>query len=261
MELTDKVVVVTGGGNGIGAALCRRFAAEGAAAVVAADLDGDAAARVADEIGGRAVAVDVADGAQVADLVATTIADHGRIDLFCANAGIGVNGGVEVPDEDWQRSWDVNVMAHVHAARALLPHWLERGEGYLLHTASAAGLLTNVGTAPYSVTKHAVVGLAEWLSMTHGEAGVKVSCLCPMGVNTDLLNAGRDVSAGAVVVSQGVIEPEQCADAVVAGLAEERFLILPHPEVAEFFRRKADDHDRWLAGMQRLQRAVNEGLN
>lgn len=260
VELRDKVVVVTGGGNGIGAAMCRRFADEGAAAVVVADLDGDAAGRVAADIGGRAVTVDVADGAQTQALVDSTRAEHGRIDLFCANAGIGVNGGVEVPDEGWQRSWDVNVMAHVHAAVALLPDWLARGEGYLLHTASAAGLLTNVGTAPYSVTKHAVVGLAEWLAMTHGEAGVKVSCLCPMGVNTDLLNAGRDVSSGAVVVAQGVIEPEDCAEAVIAGLAAERFLILPHPEVAEFVRRKADDHDRWLAGMQRLQRAVDAGL-
>src|SRR5215203_3783184 len=161
VQLGGKVVVVTGGGNGIGAALCRRFRSEGAQAIVV-------------------VEVDVADGAQVAELVASTVRDHGRIDLFCANAGIGVFGGVEVPDEDWQRCWDVNVMAHVFAARALLPDWLERGEGYLLHTASAAGLLTNIGTAPYSVTKHAVVGLAEWLSMTHGDAGVTFSCLCPM---------------------------------------------------------------------------------
>jgi NAD(P)-dependent dehydrogenase (short-subunit alcohol dehydrogenase family) len=256
VDVRGKVVVVTGGANGIGAAMCRRFAAEDAAAVVVADLDEAGARAVADEIGGRAVGLDVADGRQVEDLVAGTIAEEGPIDLFCANAGIGVFGGVDVPDEDWQRSWDVNVMAHVHAARALLPAWLERGEGYLLHTASAAGLLTNIGTAPYSVTKHAVVGLAEWLSVTHGDAGVKVSCLCPMGVRTNMLAGGQDVSAGAVVVSQGVIEPEECADAVVAGLAEERFLILPHPEVRTHFGRKADDYDRWLAGMRRLQAAI-----
>ena len=261
MQLSGQVVVVTGGGNGIGAAMARRFAEEGPEAVVVADLDGDAAAAVADGIGARGVAVDVADPAQVTELVESTKRDHGRIDLFCANAGIGVFGGVEVPDEDWQRSWDVNVMAHVYAARALLPDWLDQGTGYLLHTASAAGLLTNVGTAPYSVTKHAVVGLAEWLSMTHGDAGVRFSCLCPMGVRTNMLNAGRDVSAGAVVISQGVIEPEDCAEAVVAGLAEERFLILPHPEVAEFFQRKAADHDRWLAGMRRLQASIEGGLS
>jgi NAD(P)-dependent dehydrogenase (short-subunit alcohol dehydrogenase family) len=260
VDLGGKVVVVTGGGNGIGAAMCRRFAAEGAEAVVVADLDGDAAAAVADELGARSVTVDVSDPAQVEELVASTRRDHGRIDLFCANAGIGVFGGVEVPDEDWQRCWDVNVMAHVYAARFLLPEWLEQGTGYLLHTASAAGLLTNVGTAPYSVTKHAVVGLAEWLSMTHGNAGVKFSCLCPMGVRTNMVAAGQDVSAGAVVIAQGLIEPEECADAVVAGLAEENFLILPHPEVAEFFQRKASDHDRWLSGMRRLQAAIEAGL-
>jgi NAD(P)-dependent dehydrogenase (short-subunit alcohol dehydrogenase family) len=263
VDLRDKVVVVTGGGNGIGAAMCRRFAAEGARAVVVADLDGDAAAAVAEDITGspgnvvaRAVGLDVSNGEQVDDLVATTIATEGPIDLFCANAGIGVLGGVEVPDDDWQRSWDVNVMAHVHAARALLPGWLDRGEGYLLQTASAAGLLTNIGAAPYSVTKHAVVALAEWLSVTHGDAGVRVSCLCPMGVRTNMLAGGEDVSAGAVVISQGVIEPDECADVVVAGLAAEHFLILPHPEVAEFFGRKASDYDRWLAGMRRLQARI-----
>ena len=260
MQLSGQVVVVTGGGNGIGAAMVRRFAREEPEAIVVADLDGEAAAAVADDVGARGVAVDVADPAQVTDLVGSTIREHGRIDLFCANAGIGVFGGVDVPDDGWQRSWDVNVMSHVYAARALLPDWLERRSGYLLHTASAAGLLTNVGAAPYSVTKHAVVGLAEWLSMTHGDAGVRFSALCPMGVRTDMLMGGKDIEAGAVVISQGVMEPEECAEAVVAGLAEERFLILPHPEVAEFFQRKASDHDRWLAGMRRLQRATQEGL-
>ncbi|MET0149134.1 MAG: SDR family oxidoreductase [Acidimicrobiales bacterium] len=261
MQLVGKVVVVTGGGNGIGAAMARRFTDEGPAAVVVADIDGDAAAAVADEIGGRSVTVDVADEAQVQELVASTLRDHGRIDLFCANAGVGAFGGVEVPDEAWQRSWDVNVMAHVYAARALLPDWLERDEGYLLHTASAAGLLTNIGAAPYSVSKHAVVGLAEWLSMTHGGGGVRFSCLCPMGVRTNMVAGGKDVAAGAVVINQGLIEPEDCAEAAVDGLATERFLILPHPEVAEFVLRKATDHDRWLAGMRRLQATIEGGLS
>ena len=174
---------------------------------------------------------------------------------------MGAFGGVEVPDEAWQRSWDVNVMAHVYAARALLPDWLERDEGYLLHTASAAGLLTNIGAAPYSVSKHAVVGLAEWLSVTHGGGGVRFSCLCPMGVRTNMVAGGKDVAAGAVVINQGLIEPEDCAEAVVDGLAAERFLILPHPEVAEFVLRKATDHDRWLAGMRRLQATIEGGLS
>jgi NAD(P)-dependent dehydrogenase (short-subunit alcohol dehydrogenase family) len=261
VQLQGKVVVVTGGGNGIGAAMSRRFVAEGAAAVVVADLDAEAAAAVADEIGARSVGVDVSDEAQVDDLVLSTRREHGRIDLFCANAGVGVFGGVEVSDEDWQRCWDVNVMAHVYAARALLPEWLEQRQGYLLHTASAAGLLTNVGTAPYTATKHAVVGLAEWLSMTHGDAGVKFSCLCPMGVRTNMVAGGKDVAAGAVVINQGLIEPEDCAEATVNGLATERFLILPHPEVAEFVLRKATDHDRWLAGMRRLQATIEGGLS
>ena len=266
MELAGKVTIVTGGGSGIGEALCRAFAAEGARAVVVADIAGDEAERVAAELADSGteslgLRVDAGDGAEVRQLVATTEERFGPVDLFCANAGIIVVGGVEVPDEQWERIWNVNVQSHIHAARAVLPGMLARGEGYLLHTASAAGLLTQLGSAPYSVTKHAVVGLAEWLSMTHGDAGVRFSCLCPMGVRTNLLDAGQDRSAGAVVISQGVIEPEECADAVVAGLATEEFLILPHPEVAEFFLRKATDHDRWLAGMRRLQATIEGGLS
>ena len=253
MQMEGKVVVITGGGNGIGRALARRFAAEGAGGLVIADLDGEAAESVASEIDGMAVAFDVADADQNAALVRRTEDRFGPVDLFCANAGIAAGGGVHEPTEAWQRAWDVNVMGHVNAARAVLPSMLARGEGYLLHTASAAGLLTNIGAAPYSVTKHAVVGLAEWLSITHGDDGIGVSCLCPMGVLTDLLLGGADDPAGAVVLAQGAIEPEIVADAVVDGLAAERFLILPHPEVAEYVRRKADDHDRWIAGMRRLQ--------
>src|SRR5205807_8033606 len=174
--------------------------------------------------------------------------------LFCANAGIVVTGGVEASDEEWQRIWDVNLMAHVYAARALLPGWLDRGEGYLLQTASAAGLLTGLGQASYSVTKHAVVALAEWLSITYGDAGVKVSCLCPQGVRTNMLMAGGEDESNFLL--PGSVEPEHVADVVVAGLRDERFLILPHPEVEEYFRRKADDYDRWLRGMRRMQQRV-----
>lgn len=254
MNLSGAVTVVTGGGNGIGRALCRRFAAEGAQAVVVSDIDGDAAAAVAAEIGGLAVTTDVAVEAGVQALVDRAIDAFGPIDLFCANAGIGTMGGVDASDADWERTWNVNVMAHVYAARALLPGWLARGQGYLLQTASAAGLLTNIGSAPYSVTKHAVVALAEWLAITHGDAGVKVSCLCPQGVRTNMLAAAG--GAGARLLDAGAIEPEELAEAVIKGLAEERFLILPHPEVAEYFQRKATDYDRWLAGMRKLQRRV-----
>jgi NAD(P)-dependent dehydrogenase (short-subunit alcohol dehydrogenase family) len=257
MELAGKVVVVTGGANGIGRALCRRFAGEGAAAVVVADLDADGAAAVAGEVGGLAVTTDVAVEADVVHLVDKATDAFGPIDLFCANAGIAVGGGAEATDEDWQRSWTVNLMAHVYAARALLPGWLARGQGYLLHTASAAGLLTNIGAAPYSVTKHGVVALAEWLSIAHGDAGLKVSCLCPQGVRTNML-AGAD-PAMERLLWPAALEPEVVADAVVEGLRAERFLILPHPEVADYFRHKADDYDRWLAGMRKLQRRVIDG--
>jgi NAD(P)-dependent dehydrogenase (short-subunit alcohol dehydrogenase family) len=249
MELRDKVVVVTGGANGIGRALCRRFAAEGARGVVVADLDGYGAARVAEEINGLAVATDVSVEADIIRLVAGATKQYGPIDLFCSNAGIGIDGGAEVGDPDWQRIWQINVMAHVYAARAVLPGMLERGEGYLLQTASAAGLLSQVGSAPYSVTKHAALAFAEWLAITHGDAGIKVSCLCPQGVRTDMLEKAR----GGAFLRDGALDPEQVADSVVKGLAEERFLILPHEEVAEYFRRKADDYDRWIRGMRRLQ--------
>jgi NAD(P)-dependent dehydrogenase (short-subunit alcohol dehydrogenase family) len=262
MELRDKVVVVTGGGNGIGAALARRFGAEGAAAVAVADVDGAAARTTAEAIraqGGTATAhrVDVAVEAQVRAVAEEVDEIHGPIDLFCSNAGIAVGGGVEAPDEDWRRVWDVNVMAHVYAARAVLPSMLARGSGYLLQTASAAGLLTNIGAAPYSVTKHAVVALAEWLAITHGDEGIKVSCLCPQGVKTNMLfGSPGDVGASVVLAAAEALEPDEVAQAVVEGLAAERFLILPHPEVAEYWRRKADDPDRWLAGMRRLQSRV-----
>jgi NAD(P)-dependent dehydrogenase (short-subunit alcohol dehydrogenase family) len=250
MELKGRHVVVTGGASGIGRALCRRFAAEGARAVTVADLDGDGATRVADEIGGLGVAVDVGDEGQVAALVERAESAHGPIDLFCSNAGIFVIGGVEVETASWQKIWDVNVMAHVHAARAVLPGMIERGEGYLLNTASAAGLLSQIGSAPYAVTKHAAVALAEWLSITHGHQGIKVSVLCPQAVAT-AMTAGTE--GGGVAGVDGMLEPEAVAQVVVEGLADERFLILPHPTVSTYFQRKAGDYDRWLAGMRRLQ--------
>jgi NAD(P)-dependent dehydrogenase (short-subunit alcohol dehydrogenase family) len=253
MELRNKVAVVTGGGNGIGRALSRRFAAEGAAGVVVADLDGDAAARVAEEIGGLAVTTDVSVEADIVRLVDAATTRYGRVNLFCSNAGIGVDGGAEASDADWQRIWQINVMAHVYAARAVLPAMIERGEGYLLQTASAAGLLSQIGSAPYSVTKHAALAFAEWLAITHGDAGIRVSCLCPQGVRTGMLEKAR----GGAFLRDGALEPEQVADCVVKALAEERFLILPHAEVAEYFRRKADDYDRWIRGMRRLQERIH----
>jgi len=250
MELRDKVAVVTGGANGIGAALVRRFAADAAAAVVVVDVDERRARAVADEIGGLAFRADVGVEADVVRIVAEVERRFGRIDLWCSNAGILVIGGVETPNAEWQRIWDVNLMAHVYAARAVLPGMLQRGGGYLLHTASAAGLLSQIGSATYSVTKHAVVALAEWLSITHGAQGIRVSVLCPQAVRTNMLGGVDD---GGVAGVDGVLEPEQVAQAVVEGVAAERFLILPHPQVAEYVRRKATDHDRWLAGMRRLQ--------
>jgi NAD(P)-dependent dehydrogenase (short-subunit alcohol dehydrogenase family) len=254
MHLTAKVIVVTGGGNGIGRALCRRFAAERAKAIVVADVNGDAARSVATEIGGTAIDADVSCEADVARLVDQTTARHGVIDLFCSNAGIAVNGDETTPDGEWARCWDVNVLAHVYAARAVLPGMLARGSGYLLQTVSAAGLLTHPQSATYAVTKHASLAFAEWLSIAYGDRGIKVSALCPQGVRTDMLR--RAELEGRSFLMDTALEPEQVADEVVKGLTDERFLILPHPEVAEFFRRKATDYDRWLRGMRRLRERV-----
>lgn len=255
MELTGKSAVVTGGGNGIGAALARRFAAEGARLVVVVDVDGDAARAVADEVGGVALVADLSTEAGNRAMVEEALS-HGPIDLLCCNAGVAAPGGVEAPDEDWQRSWDVNVMAHVWAVRAALPSMLERGEGYVLTTVSAAGLLSNLGTAPYSVTKHAALALAEWLSITHGDDGIRVSALCPQGVRTNMLfppDATGDELTLAAVRTQRVLEPADVAAVVVEGLRDERFLILPHPEVQDYVVARATDRERWLAGMRRFQ--------
>jgi len=254
MQLKDAIVIVTGGGNGIGRALCRRFAAEGARAVVVADIDEAAAAAVAAEIGGSAIRVDVSREEEVQRLFARALEQHGAVDLVCSNAGIAVDGGEETPTSEWQRCWDVNVMAHVFAARAVLPSMLERGCGYLLQTVSAAGLLTHPQSATYAATKHASLAFAEWLSITYGDRGIGVSALCPQGVRTGMLQ--RASAGGRSFLLDSALEPEQVAGEVVKGLADERFLILPHPEVAEYFRRKATDYDRWLRGMRRLRASL-----
>lgn len=254
MELKGKVIVVTGGGSGIGAGLVRRFAQEGAAAIVVADLAGDKAAAVAAEVAGAVptltVALDVSKEAEVQALIAQATQRFGRVDVLCSNAGIIRDGGLEAPNDDWQRCWDVNLMAHVHGARAVLPQMLERGEGYLLQTASAAGLLSHPESATYAVTKHAAVAFAEWLSMNYGERGIRVSCLCPQGVRTPML-MGKDGDRKSFLLD-GAVSPEQVAADVVQAMREERFLVLPHPEVLDYLRRKTADVDRWLGGMRRL---------
>ena len=255
MFLRDKVVIVTGGAHGIGRALCERFAAEGARGVVVADIDASQAASVASAIGGLAVPTDVTSEASIQNLVRRTRGEIGPIDLFCSNAGIMDKGGLEVSDEEWEHMWRINFRAHLYAARAVVPAMVERGRAYLLSVASAAGLLTQIGAAPYTITKHAAVALAEWLAVTYGDAGIKVSCLCPQGVRTRLL--ANDEGPLKEMLTEIALAPEEVADSVVKGLEEERFLILPHPEVAEFLHRKADDHDRWLRGMRRLQNKVS----
>ncbi|GGV62731.1 oxidoreductase [Streptomyces griseoloalbus] len=242
-------VVVTGAGGGIGAALARRFAAQGAQVVVN-DLDADRAKAVAEEIGGLAVPGD-------ASSIVSEARDAlgGTVDVYCANAGVGRDGGAPgdpLDEQGWALSWDVNVMAHVRAAHALLPDWLERGGGRFVSTVSAAGLLTMIGTAPYSVTKHGAYAFAEWLSLTYRHRGVKVHAICPQGVRTDMLDASG--SAGDLVLKPTAIEPEDVADALFRGIEEDRFLILPHPEVAEYYQARATEPDRWLAGMNRIQR-------
>ncbi len=250
MEINGKNIVVTGGASGIGRALCERFAKEGAAHITVVDLHEDGARAVADPLGGTGVGVDVSDRAAIEKLVADVTAAQGPIDLSVSNAGILAKGGTDVSNDDWQNIWDVNVMAHVHAAHAVLPGMLERGEGYLLNTCSAAGLLTQIGSAPYAVTKHASVAFAEWVSITYGDRGIKVSALCPQAVNT-AMTAG--IEGGGVAGVDGMAEPEDIAECVVRGLSDESFLILPHDTVQTYFQRKATDSDRWIKGMRRLQ--------
>lgn len=252
MQVKDQVCVVTGAAGGIGQALAERFVLEGAAAVVIADIAAnldDTAAK----IGAHAIAADVSNEDSIRSLIEQTEQTYGPIGLFVANAGIGgVPGGVEVADDDWQRIWDINVMHHVWAARHMIPRWKERGGGYLLTTASAAGLLSNIGNAPYTVTKHAAVGLAEWLSITHADDNIRVSVLCPQAVRTALTDS--DDPAVLNVISHGMIEPEDVASATIAGLDAEAFHILPHPQVAEYVEHKGANIESWLAAMRKLQR-------
>jgi NAD(P)-dependent dehydrogenase (short-subunit alcohol dehydrogenase family) len=250
MEISNKVAVVTGGASGIGAGMAERFAREGAAGVVVADVNLERAQGVAAKIGERAIAVacDVSREADIQELVRRARERFGRIDIYFSNAGIlGRLGGIELEDALWDKMWQIHGMAHVWAARAVVPEMVRRGEGYFLVTASAAGLLNIVESAPYGVTKHAAVAIAEWLRIAYGRKGVRVSCLCPQSVQTDMTRDGTG-SAGI----NGVLTPEQVGDVVVDTMREERFLALPHPEVAKYFQAKGQDYDRWLGGMQKL---------
>ena len=251
MNLKDRIIVITGAASGIGRAMARRFAAEGPALIVCADRDEAGAKATAAEVGGVAFKVDVSVEADIEDLIRTVEADHGPIDLFCSNAGIGVGGGPEAANEAWQRIWDINVMAHVWAARHLVPLMAARGGGYLLNTASAAGLLSQIGSAPYAVTKHAAVGLAEWLAITHGDKGIRVSVLAPQAVRT-AMTAGNPDGVASV---DGMIEAEEVAEACVRAIEAETFLVLPHPQVLDYMRHKTADYGRWIGGMRKLNRA------
>lgn len=258
MQLAGQIAVVTGGAHGIGRALCRRFAAEGAASIVVADCNLAAAEQVAAEINGVAVECDVSQEAAVQSLVNQTLSQHGRIDLFASNAGVTVKGGVEVPDPQWQWLWDVNLMAHVYAARAVLPSMIERGHGYLLQTSSAAGLLTEIGSAAYAVTKHAAVGLAEWLAVRYRKQGIRVSCLCPAGVATDFLDLDDPVHQ---FLHMSAVTPEELMDNVIAGLASEKFLIVSHPEVEEFFQFKSSRYDDFLRNFSKVHDKIERSRN
>jgi NAD(P)-dependent dehydrogenase (short-subunit alcohol dehydrogenase family) len=268
MKVARKVAIVTGGGGGIGGALAEELTTHGARVLVA-DLDESRAQAVADKINSArpgtaaAAGADVSDTTSVRSLIALAEQDFGPVDMYFANAGVLGTPGLEASDADWDRAIDVNLRAHIRAAQLLIPGWVERGEGYFVSTASAAGLLTQIGGATYAVTKHAAVGFAEWLSITYGDRGIRVSCLCPMGVNTELLYGGESsghplgVAATRAVTSAGaVLEPAQVARDVLAAIDEERFLILPHADVLDMFQQKASDYDRWLRGMRRYQASL-----
>lgn len=257
MKLKDKIVIVTGAASGIGKALCERFHKEGAAGIAAVDLNEDGAMAVAASVGGIGLGADVANEADIIRVVEETEKKYGQIDVFASNAGIGVydpSHAASASNEDWERIWGINVMAHIYAARAVLPKMIAQGSGYLLNTASAAGLLSQIGATPYSVTKHAAVGFAESLAIAHHDEGIRVSVLCPQAVRTPMI-ANTD---GGVAGLDGLMEPEEVCDAVIQAMDVERFLILPHPEVLEYMKRKATDYDRWLAGMRRLRVKMGE---
>ena len=261
MELADRNVIITGAGSGIGRALAERFAGEQPRALVLADLDLASVEAVAKAVGGVAVKTDVGRQEEIRALVDRARELGGPVDLFCSNAGVpGPGGGPDASDAEWERAWRINVMAHVWAARAVLPEMLERGDGYLLSTASAAGVLTQVGALVYSVTKHAAVAVAEWLAITYADAGIKVSCLCPLGVRTPMLEGAlEDTVGGAALMQDELLEPYDVAEAVVAGIRDQRFLIFPHPQVAKYMAFKGGDNERWLAGMRRMVRQARAG--
>lgn len=263
MDLKNKTIVVTGAGSGIGRCLVGRFAEAGARTVIASDINSEGAAQTATMYDAIAQTTDVANEADLVQLIETTERDHGPIDLFCSNAGIARGRDEQAPDDAWNLCWNVNVMAHVHAARHLVPRMIERGGGYFLNTVSAAGLLNQIGGAPYGVTKHAAIGFGEWLALSYKHQGIKVSLLCPQAVNTPMTmspdeNAGFSVSSAA---QDGMIEPELVADCTLQGLKDEAFLILPHPEVANYMQRKSSDYDRWISGMNRLHLALADTKN
>ncbi|GAB1258735.1 SDR family oxidoreductase [Aurantivibrio plasticivorans] len=249
MKIAGKTVVVTGGASGIGKGLVQRFKEEGAANIVIADINADELNAFAEEIGATACLCDVSKESDIKNLIDTAEQQFGHIDLFCGNAGILAKGGFETPNEVWEKMWAVNVMAHVYAARHALPKMIERGEGYFLITASAAGLLTQVGSATYSATKHAALGVAEWLQVTHGGQGIKVSALCPQAVESKMTAQ----SNGGVAGLDGMLKPDAVAQTVIEALEAERFMVLPHPEVEKYFQNKANDYQRWIGGMQKLQ--------
>ncbi len=254
MELKNKIVVVTGAASGIGRAMAILFAQEGAKSVICSDVNQDGAAATAADCGGVAIAADVSKENDIKALIDKVESDIGPIDLFCSNAGISLAGGVEVPDEQWQRIWEINVMSHVWAARHLVPLMSARGGGYLLNTSSAAGLLNQIGSAPYGVTKHAAVGLAEWLSLTYGDQGIKVSVLCPQAVRTEMTR-GMENHVAAI---DGMLEPEDAAEACVETIRNETFLVLPHKNVLDYIRLKTENYDRWLGGMRKLNRIYKD---
>ncbi len=253
MQVKDKIIVVTGAASGIGKALTARFKAEGARQIVAVDLNEVGAAATADEVGCISLAADVSREVDIVRVIDHTEAEVGPIDLFCSNAGIGAGMDLAAPNSEWQRSWDVNVMPHVYAARHLVPKMAARGGGYFLNTVSAAGLLNQIGGAAYGVTKHAAIGFGEWLAITHGHEGIQVSLLCPQAVRTAMIGDGE---ASAAASGDGLMEPERLTDFVIEGLRDESFLILPHPQVLEYMRRKTADYDRWIGGMNRLLRRL-----
>jgi NAD(P)-dependent dehydrogenase (short-subunit alcohol dehydrogenase family) len=257
MDVTDKIIVITGAAGGIGKAMAERFKSAGAGHLVIADVDLDGASAVADALGGTAVQVNVANETDIKHLIDSTESAIGPIDLFCSNAGIATAESLDAPNEQWQLIWDVNVMSHLFAARHVVPRMIKRGGGYLLNTCSAAGLLNQIGGAAYGVTKHAAVGLGEWIALTYAHQGIKVSLLCPQAVRTAMTTGDAMDNAGvAAAAADGMMEPEQLAEAVLKGLRAEHFLILPHPQVSDYMRRKTADYDRWIRGMNRFHQAI-----